>query len=154
MLEPSNKTTARSTASTVGRLLIGLIALPLWVFPRNSSAFVLDMRAGSTEMSQHIQELHHISLLVCVVVGIVVFGAMFYSIFAHSRSRNPTPATFHESLTVEIIWTIIPVLILLLLAVPAVAVPPTVRVTGLKLNPAGSSLPIKLIDEIGEFVVV
>jgi len=80
------------------------------------------MRAGVTEMSQRIQALHHISLWVCIVVGIVVFGAMFYSMFAHRRSKHPTPADFHESLTVEIIWTVIPVLILIVMAVPATQV--------------------------------
>jgi cytochrome c oxidase subunit 2 len=78
-----------------------------------------DMRPGVTEMSQKIQSLHHISLWMCIIVGLVVFGAMFYTIFAHSRSKNPIPATWHHSTKVEIIWTIIPTLILVGLAIPA-----------------------------------
>ena len=97
----------------------GLVFFALWIFSHRAFAVVLDMRAGVTEMSQRIQALHHISLWVCIVVGIVVFGAMFYSMFAHRRSKHPTPADFHESLTVEIIWTVIPVLILIVMAVPA-----------------------------------
>ena len=100
----------------------GLVFFALWIFSHKAFAVVLDMRAGVTEMSQRIQALHHISLWVCIVVGIVLFGAMFYSMFAHRRSKHPTPADFHESLTVEIIWTVIPVLILIVMAVPATQV--------------------------------
>jgi cytochrome c oxidase subunit 2 len=70
-------------------------------------------------MSSTIQGLHHISLAICVVMGIIVFGAMFYSIFAHRRSKHPRPADFHESTAVEIIWTLVPVLILIGMAIPA-----------------------------------
>jgi cytochrome c oxidase subunit 2 len=77
------------------------------------------MRPGVTDMSVRIQEIHHMGLWICVVVGIIVFGAMFYSMFAHRRSRNPTPATFTDSALIEFIWTLIPVLILIGLAIPA-----------------------------------
>ncbi|WP_428102260.1 cytochrome c oxidase subunit II [Candidatus Rariloculus sp.] len=87
--------------------------------PQASVAITLDMREGVTEISQRVQALHHLSLAVCVVVGIIVFGAMFYTMFAHRRSKHPTPAKFHESTSVEIIWTIIPTLILVGMAVPA-----------------------------------
>ena len=82
-------------------------------------AVEFDLREGVTDMSQRIQDLHHLSLAVCVVVGIVVFGAMFYSIVAHRRSRHPKPADFHESLLVEIVWTTVPILILVGMAIPA-----------------------------------
>ena len=78
-----------------------------------------DMPAGVTEISQRIQTLHHVSLFVCLGVGIVVFGAMFYTIFAHRRSKHPVPANFHESTKVEVVWTLIPTFILIGLAVPA-----------------------------------
>jgi cytochrome c oxidase subunit 2 len=97
----------------------GLVFFALWAFSHRSFAVAFDLRPGATEMSRRIQALHHISLWVCVVVGIVVFGAMLYSMFAHRRSRHPTPADFHESTKVEIIWTVIPVLILIVIAVPA-----------------------------------
>lgn len=77
------------------------------------------MRPGVTDMSVRIQQIHHMSLWVCVVVGVVVFGAMFYSMFAHRRSRNATPATFHDSTLIEFIWTLVPVLILIGMAIPA-----------------------------------
>ena len=96
------------------------LTLPvLWSFSHTAFAAEYDLRAGVTEMSQRIQALHHLSLAVCVVVGILVFGAMFYSMFAHRRSRHPKPADFHESTLVEIIWTTIPILILIVMAIPA-----------------------------------
>jgi len=104
---------ARSVSAIAGRSKSGLMIPVLWVFSHSAFPVVLDLRPGVTDMSQRIQALHHISLWVCVVVGILVFGAMFYSMFAHRRSKNPVPADFHESLTVEIIWTVIPVLILI-----------------------------------------
>jgi cytochrome c oxidase subunit 2 len=102
-----------------GGLKSGLIILMLGVVPQLSLASNINMRPGVTEMSARIQYIHHIGLWVCVIVGIVVFGAMFYSMFAHRRSRNPTPATFSDSMVVEFIWTLIPVLILIGMAIPA-----------------------------------
>ena len=56
---------------------------------------------------------------ICVVIFVVVFGVMFYSIFAHRKSKGHQAAQFHENTTVEIIWTVIPFLILLFMAFPA-----------------------------------
>ncbi len=91
----------------------------LWSVSLAAIASEYDLREGVTEMSQRIQELHHLSLGVCVVVGIIVFGAMFYSMFAHRRSRHPRPADFHESTLVEVVWTTIPIFILVAMAIPA-----------------------------------
>jgi cytochrome c oxidase subunit 2 len=91
----------------------------LLAFPDAGAAAALDMREGATEMSRRILALHHMSLTVCVVVGIVVFGAMFYSMWAHRRSRRPEPARFHENARLEVMWTLIPALILVGMAVPA-----------------------------------
>ncbi len=98
---------------------IGLASLVFCGVPYVSLAAKMDMRPGVTEMSMRIQQIHHMSLWVCVVVGIVVFGAMFYTMFAHRRSKNPKPATFTDSTLVEVVWTVIPVLILIGMAVPA-----------------------------------
>lgn len=83
------------------------------------AAVAWDLREGATDMSRRIQALHHMSLTVCVIVGIVVFGAMFYSIFAHRRSKRREPAQFHENTRLEVIWTLIPTLILVGMAIPA-----------------------------------
>ncbi len=91
----------------------------LWGSSDTAFAAALDMREGVTDMSQRIQALHHLSLWVCVVMGVLVFGAMAYSIFAHRRSRHPQPADFHESTRVEVLWTVIPIVILVFMAIPA-----------------------------------
>ena len=97
----------------------GLTFSLLLGFTRVAFAAAMDVRPGVTEMSREIQDLHHLSLSIVVVIGILVFGIMFYSIYAHRRSKNPKPADFHESTAVEVLWTLIPALILIGLAVPA-----------------------------------
>jgi cytochrome c oxidase subunit 2 len=72
-----------------------------------------------TAISRDTWNLHMLTFWVCVVIGVFVFGAMFYSLIAFRRSKHPTPATFHESTVVEIAWTLIPFLILVGLAIPA-----------------------------------
>lgn len=79
-----------------------------------------NMREGVTEISKEVYSLHMIVIWVCVVIGVLTFGVMFYSMFAHRKSKNPNPAKFSHSTTVEIIWTVIPFIILIALAVPAV----------------------------------
>jgi cytochrome c oxidase subunit 2 len=106
----------------VSKLNSSLMLCLLCGFSHTAFADAYDLRAGVTEMSQSIQQLHHLSLAVCVVMGVIVFGAIFYSSYAHRRSRHPQPAGFHESTKVEIIWTVIPVLILVAMAIPATIV--------------------------------
>lgn len=79
----------------------------------------INMPVGVTNISAEVFNLHMIAFWLCVVIAVVVFGAMFYSIFAHRKSKGYTPATFHESTTVEAIWTTIPFIILIALAIPA-----------------------------------
>ena len=105
--------------SIASRLKKGLMLIVLWAFSHTAFASAYDLREGVTDMSRRILGLHHLSLWVCVVMGVIVFGAMFYSIFAHRRSRHPKPADFHESTLVEVIWTTIPILILIVMAIPA-----------------------------------
>jgi cytochrome c oxidase subunit 2 len=80
---------------------------------------VWNMPVGVTELSREVFKLHMIIFWVCVAIAVVVFGAMFYSVFAHRRSRHPKPADFHESTTVEIAWTVVPFAILVAMAIPA-----------------------------------
>lgn len=79
----------------------------------------LDMTPGVTDISQNVFGLHRIILGICVVIGIGVYGAMAWSILHHRKSRGAQPAHFHESLLVEIAWTIIPLVILIVMAIPA-----------------------------------
>ena len=113
--------TARTTLCRhlVGPILAATLSASLWVSTEACAASAFDMRAGVTDISRRIQALHHLSFTVCVVVGVIVFGAMFYSIFAHRRSRRPEPAHFHENKRLEVIWTLIPTFILVGMAIPA-----------------------------------
>jgi len=79
----------------------------------------LNMTPGVTEISRSIYDLHMLIFWICVVIGAVVFGAMFWSIFQHRRSRGVEPAQFHESTQLEIVWTLVPALILVGMAFPA-----------------------------------
>lgn len=79
----------------------------------------MNMPAGVTDISGKVFDMHMIALWLCVAIGVVVFLAMFYSILMHRKSRGVKAATFHESTTVEAVWTIIPFIILVALAVPA-----------------------------------
>ncbi|MGH8849921.1 MAG: cytochrome c oxidase subunit II [Casimicrobiaceae bacterium] len=72
-----------------------------------------------TPIAHEIFELHAIIFWICVVIFIVVFGVMFYSIYAHRKSKGHVAEQFHENTTVEIIWTVIPFIILVLMAWPA-----------------------------------
>ena len=79
----------------------------------------VNMTKGVTAVSQSIYGLHMTIFIICVVIGVLVFGVMFYSIIVHRKSRGVKPEQFHESTLVEILWTTIPFLILLGMAVPA-----------------------------------
>ena len=68
------------------------------------------------------QWLHNFMLIVCTVIFIGVFGVMFYSIFKHRKSKGANAANFHESTTVEIVWTMVPFVIVILMALPATRV--------------------------------
>ena len=79
----------------------------------------LNMPHGVTQISRNVHDLHMLIFWICVIIGIGVFGVMFYSIFKHRKSQGARAAHFHESTTVEIIWTIIPFIILIGMAIPA-----------------------------------
>jgi cytochrome c oxidase subunit 2 len=79
----------------------------------------LNLTTGVTGIAQNISWLHWMMLIICLVIFVAVFGVMFYSIWAHRKSKGAKPATFHENLTVEIAWTVIPFLIVIGMALPA-----------------------------------
>jgi cytochrome c oxidase subunit 2 len=92
---------------------------PAWADEKADRRYQVNMEPGVTEVGAEIFNLHMLIFWICVVIGVLVFGVMFYSIYAHRKSRGVTPATFHESTKVEIAWTVVPFLILLGMAVPA-----------------------------------
>jgi cytochrome c oxidase subunit 2 len=83
------------------------------------AAYEMNLVRGVTATSHEAFRLHMISLWVCVAIGVVVFGAMFYSLFAFRKSRGAVAANFHENTTVEVVWTVIPFIILISMAIPA-----------------------------------
>lgn len=89
--------------------------LPLTGFSQNQ----VNMSPGVTSVGAEIYDLHMLIMIICIFIGVLVFGAMFYSIIYHRKSRGYEPAQFHESTKVEIAWTIVPFLILIGMAVPA-----------------------------------
>jgi cytochrome c oxidase subunit 2 len=96
------------------------IALSL-VSTLTAAEYGLNFPKPVTAIAQEVHGLHMLIMMVCVGIGIVVFGAMFWSIFMHRKSRGAKAATFHESTTIEIIWTAIPFLILVSMAIPSTA---------------------------------
>ena len=101
-------------AKTLFLLIAGMVA--------SAAAYAgweVNMTEGVTAVSRNIYGLHMTIFLICVVIGVIVFGVMFYSILVHRKSRGVKPQNFHESTLVEIIWTTIPFLILVGMAIPA-----------------------------------
>lgn len=84
-----------------------------------SAEWGVNMPRGVTEVSNQVYDIHMVVFWICVAIGLGVFLAIFWSVFAYRRSKGARPANFHENATVEIIWTVIPFLILIGMAVPA-----------------------------------
>ena len=88
----------------------------------NTPSMELNLTEGVTPISHDIFQLHMTIFWICIAIGIVVFSVMFYAIIFHRKSRGAKAAHFHSHLFLEIAWTIIPVIILLLMAIPATKV--------------------------------
>jgi len=82
----------------------------------------MNMYRGVTPLSRDMYDLHMVAIYVCAAIGVIVFGVMFYSLFYHRKSRGYQAAVFHEHPFLEVIWSIIPLMILIALAVPATKV--------------------------------
>ncbi len=92
----------------------------LWAISSTAMAdWQLNLTQGVTEISHRVYDMHMFVLWICTGIGVVVFGAMAYSIIYHRKSKGVKPATFHESLALECVWTFAPFVILVILAVPA-----------------------------------
>ena len=100
-----------------------LLAAPAlaWAQSADPHRWQLNMGRGVTASSQNAYEAHMIVLIVCVVIGVIVFGAMGYAMFKFRRSKGAVAAQFSHNTTAEVIWTVIPVLILIAMAWPATA---------------------------------
>jgi cytochrome c oxidase subunit 2 len=79
----------------------------------------LNMRPGVSDISNQVYDLHMLMFGICVIIAVIVFGVMFYSMVVHRKSKGAKAANFHDNLTVEVVWTIVPFVILIFMAVPA-----------------------------------
>lgn len=96
--------------TTVGAAAVSMPAL---------AEMTLNMPIGVTDISKKVYDMHMLAFGIMCIVAFVVFGAMFWSIMHHRKSKGVKPATFHESIAVEVVWTILPFIILIVLALPA-----------------------------------
>ncbi|MBN7797107.1 cytochrome c oxidase subunit II [Parahaliea mediterranea] len=109
----------RLTALALGPVLMLLGLYSASTAAADAKVNEINMPPGVTNVGQSIFDLHMTIFWICVIIGVLVFGVMFYSIYYHRKSRGVTPATFHESTKVEIAWTVVPFFILIAMAVPA-----------------------------------
>ncbi|MDP2064951.1 MAG: cytochrome c oxidase subunit II [Burkholderiaceae bacterium] len=90
--------------------------------PGGPARFQMNLHPAVTRIAEEQAWLHWFMLIICTVIFLAVFGVMFYSIWKHRKSVGHKPANFHESVTVEIVWTIVPFVIVILMALPATKV--------------------------------
>jgi cytochrome c oxidase subunit 2 len=101
------------------RLALGL---SLWLVSGLALAdYGLNFQKPVTAVASKILELHNLIMLICLIIFIVVFSFMFYSIVMHRKSRGHKAAKFHDNMTLEVVWTVIPFLILVGMAIPSTA---------------------------------
>jgi len=99
-----------------------MAGVPSWAVPDidgGPAVKELNFQKPVTQIAEQIYSLHTLMMVICMVIFVAVFGVMFYSIFKHRKSVGHKAATFHESTTVEILWTIVPFIIVIAMALPA-----------------------------------
>ncbi len=107
----------RNLTATVYRMILTIMLLgPASAFAAYSQ---LNMPESVTKLGAEIYNLHMIVFWIVTIAGIAVFGVMIYSIINHRKSKGAVAEQFHESTTVEVIWTVIPLIILIIIAIPA-----------------------------------
>ena len=117
------KSISNKLASLV--LLAGSFSGAAWAvndLPGGPGVRQLNLHPAATRIAVEQAWLHWFMLIACMVIFIAVFSVMFYSIWKHRKSVGHKPANFHESVTVEVIWTVIPFIIVILMALPATKV--------------------------------
>lgn len=123
-VRPSQAPGLRLRGSLTAAMLWGA-ATAAWAvndLPGGPAVRQLDLHPAVTRIASAQQDLHHMMMYICIAIFVAVFGVMFYSIFAHRKSKGYKAADFHESTTVEIAWTIVPFLIVIGMALPATKV--------------------------------
>lgn len=87
--------------------------------PGGPAVHQLNLPPAVTKIAEEQHALHWMMMFICLGIFIAVFGVMFYSIFKHRKSLGHQPASFHESIKVELAWTIVPFIIVIAMAIPA-----------------------------------
>ena len=93
---------------TLGAALATTAALAVNNLPGGPAVNQLDLHPPVTKIAADVQWLHNYIMIICVVIFLAVFGVMFYSIIKHRKSKGAKAANFHESMGVEIAWTVVP----------------------------------------------
>ncbi len=106
----------------LGATLATQAALAVGNLPGGPAVNQLDLHPPVTQIAADMRWLHYFMLVICTVIFLGVFGVMFYSIVKHRKSKGFKAANFHESVKVEIAWTIVPFIIVILMALPATKV--------------------------------
>lgn len=106
------------------RLRIGVGLAALFVataaMASNPQPWQLNMAPGASDISREVYWLHNMVMITCTVIGVLVFGAMGFALFKFRKSKGAVPATgFTHNTRLEVIWTTIPILILILVSWPA-----------------------------------
>ncbi len=109
----------QGTKVNMNLLMRVLVGVSIAACASGAWADEFNLRHGATAISHDVYGLHMFVFYICCVIGVIVFGAMGYSMYAHRKSVGAVPAHFHENTRVEILWTIIPLLILIGMAIPA-----------------------------------
>ena len=107
------------SALAAGAALLSQAAMAVNNLPGGPAVRQLDMHPAVTKIAEQQHALHYFMLVVCIVIFVAVFGVMFYSIFKHRKSVGHKPANFHESVTVEVAWTVVPFLIVIVMGAMA-----------------------------------
>jgi cytochrome c oxidase subunit 2 len=106
----------------VKKLKLLITGLGIATFGEANADYALNLSPGVTQLSRDVYDLHMYILWICVAIGVGVYGMMVYSIMHHRKSKGAVPAYFHENTKLEVVWTIIPFIILLTMAIPATKV--------------------------------
>jgi len=109
----------RASSAASSRVVAATAAVLALVSPTALAIREYNLQDPVTPIAEQILDLHTYIMWICVVIFIGVFSVMFYSIFAHRKSKGHQAAQFHENTVVEVVWTVIPFLILLFMAFPA-----------------------------------
>ncbi len=97
----------------LGTALFAQAAFAVNNLPGGPAVNQLDLHPPMSKIAEQQQWLHYVTMIICLVIFVLVFGVMFYSIFKHRKSKGHKAATFHESVGVEIAWTVIPFVIVI-----------------------------------------